>query len=495
MIIKEDSTIKKESTNNKSSQSKIGSDQISPFSQPYKYGFSTKVKTERLKKGLNERTIGTLSLKKNELPFLQKFRYKAYRKYQKLKEPSWSILEPNSISYQDISYYSAPKDKSKFSSSVELDETLDRLGLNLNKNISSNVAIDIVFDSVSVQTTFQNELIKYGILFLSISEASTFYSNIVLKYLGSVVPSGDNFFAALNSAVFSDGSFCYIPKNIKCPLDLSTYFRINDQESGQFERTLIIGEENSYLSYLEGCTAPQYDKQQLHCAIVEIVALGSANIKYSTVQNWYSGDTNGVGGIYNFVTKRGLCFGDNSKILWTQIETGSAKTWKYPSCVLIGNRSSGEFYSVALTNNFQMADTGTKMIHIGPETKSYIISKGISTGSSRNIYRGLVLINPESRKASNYSQCDSLLIGSNSSSNTFPLISVKNSSSKVEHEASTSNIGEEQIFYFMQRGLSLEETICLIVNGFCNQVFIELPLEFAMEANKLLNLKLDDSIG
>ena len=357
------------------------------------------------------------------------------------------------------------------------------------------MAVDAVFDSVSIGTTFKDELAKSGVIFCSISEAIKLYPELIQTYLGSVIPSGDNFFTALNSAVFTDGSFCYIPKNVKCPLELSTYFRINDEESGQFERTLIIAEENSSVSYLEGCTAPKYDTNQLHAAIVELIALDNANIKYSTVQNWYAGDENGNGGIYNFVTKRGLCAGKNSKISWTQVETGSAVTWKYPSCILAGDNSQGEFYSVALTNNFQQADTGTKMLHVGKETRSRIISKGISAGKSRNSYRGLVRIGPNAHRSRNYSQCDSLLLGDNSSANTFPYIQVQNSTSQIEHEASTSKIGEEQIFYFLQRGIDIEQAVSLIISGFCREVFTELPMEFALEADRLLNLKLEGTVG
>ena len=378
----------------------------------------------------------------------------------------------------------------------ELLHAFENLGISLiEQKKLSNVAVDAVFDSVSIGTTFKDELAKSGGTFCSISEAIKLYPELIQTYLGSVIPSGDNFFTALNSAVFTDGSFCYIPKNVKCPLELSTYFRINDEESGQFERTLIIAEENSSVSYLEGCTAPKYDTNQLHAAIVELIALENANIKYSTVQNWYAGDENGNGGIYNFVTKRGLCAGKNSKISWTQVETGSAVTWKYPSCILAGDNSQGEFYSVALTNNFQQADTGTKMIHVGKETRSRIISKGISAGKSRNSYRGLVKIGPNAHRSRNYSQCDSLLLGDNSSANTFPYIQVQNSTSQIEHEASTSKIGEEQIFYFLQRGIDIEQAVSLIISGFCREVFTELPMEFALEADRLLNLKLEGTVG
>ena len=397
-------------------------------------------------------------------------------------------------------YYSAPKLKKKINSLDEVDpellKTFEKLGVSLTEQKRlTNVAVDVVFDSVSIATTFKEDLEKYGIIFCSISEAIQEHPELIKKFLGSVVPIGDNYFSALNSAVFTDGSFCYIPKGVKCPIDLSTYFRINDQKSGQFERTLIIAEEDSEVSYLEGCTAPQYDDNQLHAAVVELIALENASIKYSTVQNWYSGNEQGKGGIYNFVTKRGLCTGNNSKISWTQVETGSSITWKYPSCVLIGNNSQGEFYSVALTNNYQQADTGSKMIHIGKNTKSRIVSKGISAGFSKNSYRGLVNITNQAIGARNYSQCDSLLIGNNSNANTYPIISVQNLTTKIEHEASISKIGEEQIFYFLQRGISIEKAVELMISGFCRDVFTELPLEFAAEADSLLSLKLEGSVG
>jgi Fe-S cluster assembly protein SufB len=470
------------------------------LNEPYKYGFSTNIEKDKFPCGLNKNIIKLISEKKSEPEFMLFFRLKAYRKWKNLIEPNWQNIKYNKIDFQNITYYSVPKLKKKLNKIEEIDpelkSTFDKLGISLNEQKRlSNVAIDAVFDSISIATTFKNELAKYGVIFCSISEAIKFYPNLVKKYLASVVPIGDNFFAALNSSVFSDGSFCYIPKNIKCPLELSTYFRINDKFSGQFERTLIIAEENSYVSYLEGCTAPQYDINQLHAAIVELIVFENAEIKYSTVQNWYSGDQEGKGGIYNFVTKRGLCLGKNSKISWTQVETGSSITWKYPSCLLIGNNSKGEFYSVALTNNLQQADTGTKMIHIGKKTKSHIISKGISAGKSKNNYRGLVKISQRANYSRNYSQCDSLLISNSSIANTFPYIEVQNSNSKVEHEASTSKIGEEQIFYFLQRGISLEKAISLIINGFCQDVFNQLPLEFASETNQLLNLKLEGSIG
>lgn len=468
--------------------------------QPYKYGFTTEIETEKIAKGLDENTIRLISEKKQEPSFMLEFRLRAFKKWQKMLEPDWAYIAYKKPEYQDIVYYSAPKKKPKLNSLDEVDPQLldafEKLGISLNEQKRlTNVAVDAVFDSVSVGTTFKTELAKYGVIFCSISEAIQHYPNLIKKYLGTVVPAGDNFFAALNSAVFTDGSFCYIPKNVKCPLELSTYFRINDQESGQFERTLIIAEENSEVSYLEGCTAPQYSTTQLHAAIVELVALNGARIKYSTVQNWYSGNEIGEGGVYNFVTKRGLCSGSNSSISWTQVETGSAVTWKYPSCVLLGNNSRGEFHSVALTNNYQQADTGTKMIHIGTNSKSRIVSKGISAGNSSNSYRGLVKVHNSALNARNYSQCDSLLLGSTSSANTFPYIQVHNPSSIIEHEASTSKIGEEQIFYFLQRGVPFEEAIGLIISGFCKDVFSELPLEFASEADRLLNLKLEGTVG
>jgi Fe-S cluster assembly protein SufB len=414
--------------------------------------------------------------------------------------PSWAQLKFSEIDYQDVIYYSAPKAKKNLNSLDEVDpellETFEKLGISLNEQKRlTNVAVDAVFDSVSVATTFKEELAEYGVIFSSISEAIHDYPELIKKYLGTVVPIGDNYFAALNSAVFTDGSFCYIPKGVKCPMDLSTYFRINDQNSGQFERTLIIAEADSQVSYLEGCTAPQYDNNQLHAAIVELVALENADIKYSTVQNWYAGNEVGKGGVYNLVTKRGLCAGSNSKISWTQVETGSNITWKYPSCLLVGDNSQGEFYSVALTNNYQQADTGSKMIHIGKNTRSRIVSKGISAGNSKNTYRGLVNIGNKAIGARNYSQCDSLLIGNTSNANTFPFITVNNSTAKIEHEASTSKIGEEQIFYFLQRGISVEKGVELMISGFCRDVFMELPLEFAAEADRLLTLKLEGSVG
>ena len=468
--------------------------------QPYKYGFSTTIEKDIIEKGLNEKIIRLLSKKKKEPKFLLEFRLKAYKKWKDMECPEWAQLKFSEIDYQDIIYYSAPKIKKKLNSLDEVDpellETFNKLGISLTEQKRlSNVAVDAVFDSVSIATTFKEELAEYGVIFSSISEAIHDYPDLIKKYLGTVVPIGDNYFAALNSAVFTDGSFCYIPEDVKCPLELSTYFRINDQNSGQFERTLIVAEKNSQVSYLEGCTAPQYDSNQLHAAIVELVALENADIKYSTVQNWYAGNDLGQGGVYNFVTKRGLCAGANSKISWTQVETGSNITWKYPSCLLVGENSSGEFYSVALTNNYQQADTGSKMIHVGKNTRSRIVSKGISAGKSKNTYRGLVNIGNKAIGARNYSQCDSLLIGNTSNANTFPFISVQNSTAKIEHEASTSKIGEEQIFYFLQRGISVEKGIELMISGFCREVFTELPLEFAAEADRLLTLKLEGSVG
>nr|YP_009295997.1 cysteine desulfurase activator complex subunit SufB [Schizymenia dubyi]AOM64932.1 cysteine desulfurase activator complex subunit SufB [Schizymenia dubyi] len=470
------------------------------INKPYEYGFSTNIDSEDFPKGLNIDIVKRISKQKKEPLFLQNFRTKSYEKWLKMIEPNWGQLKYNPINYNDIIYYSMPKYKKKLNSLEEVDpeilKTFEKLGIPLNEQKKlSNVAVDAVFDSVSVATTFKQELADVGVIFCSITEAINKYPELIKKYLGSVVPTGDNFFAALNSATFSDGSFCYIPPNTRCPLELSTYFRINNKESGQFERTLIIADENSYVSYLEGCTAPQFSNNQLHAAVVELVALENATIKYSTVQNWYAGDAKGRGGIYNFVTKRGLCIGKNSKILWTQVETGSAITWKYPSCVLVGKNSIGEFSSIALTNNYQQADTGSKMIHIGKNTRSQILSKGISAGNSTNSYRGLVKIGPKASNSRNYSQCDSLLIGNQCHANTFPYIQARNPSTKIEHEASTSKIGEEQIFYFLQRGINLEEAISLMVSGFCREVLNELPMEFAMEADRLLNLKLEGTVG
>jgi Fe-S cluster assembly protein SufB len=468
--------------------------------QPYKYGFSTKIEKDIIEKGLNENVIKLISKKKKESKFLLEFRLKAYKKWKQMNSPEWSLIKFSEINYQDIIYYSAPKFKKKLNSLDDVDpellKTFEKLGISLTEQKRlTNVAVDAVFDSVSIVTTFKEELAEHGVIFCSISEAFEKYPELIKNYIGTVVPIGDNYFSALNSAVFTDGSFCYIPKNVKCPLELSTYFRINDQQSGQFERTLIIADENSQVSYLEGCTAPQYDTNQLHAAVVELIALDNSFIKYSTVQNWYGGNEKGEGGVYNFVTKRGLCSGKNSRISWTQVETGSNITWKYPSCVLIGDNSQGEFYSVALTNNYQQADTGSKMTHVGKNTRSRIVSKGISAGKSKNTYRGLVNITNKALGARNYSQCDSLLIGNLSNSNTFPLIVMQNSTGKIEHEASTSKIGEEQIFYFLQRGISMEKGIELIISGFCRDVFTELPLEFAAEADRLISLKLEGTVG
>lgn len=468
--------------------------------QPYKYGFVTEIESDVIPRGLDEDVIRLISSKKNEPEFMLAFRLKAYRQWLQMTEPAWPHVKYPPINYQDIIYYSAPKQQAKLNSLDEVDpvllETFEKLGIPLSEQKRlSNVAVDAVFDSVSVATTFRKDLAKHGVIFCSISEAVHEYPELVEKYLGSVVPVGDNYFAALNSAVFSDGSFVYIPKDTKCPMDLSTYFRINNGDSGQFERTLIIAESGASVTYLEGCTAPMFDTNQLHAAVVELVALDNAEIKYSTVQNWYAGDENGKGGIYNFVTKRGLCQGVNSKISWTQVETGSAITWKYPSCVLVGDNSVGEFYSVALTNNCQQADTGTKMIHVGKNTRSTIISKGISAGRSQNSYRGLVKMGPKAVRARNYSQCDSMLIGDQAGANTFPYIQVQNNTAQVEHEASTSKIGEDQLFYFAQRGISAEDAVSMMISGFCRDVFNQLPMEFAVEADRLLSLKLEGSVG
>ena len=467
----------------------------------YKYGFFTDIETEVFPKGLSEEIVQMISAKKEEPQWLLDYRLKAFRHWKNLKHPKWANLTIPEIDYQNLYYYSAPKKKVAPVGSLdeidpELLATFAKLGIPLNEQKRiSGVAVDAVFDSVSVATTHKVELEKVGVIFCSISEAVKEHPELVKKYLGTVVPYSDNFYAALNAAVFSDGSFVYIPKGVRCPLDLSTYFRINAKETGQFERTLIIAEPGSFVNYLEGCTAPQRDENQLHAAIVELIAHDNAEIKYSTVQNWYAGDKKGIGGIYNFVTKRGNCVGVNSKISWTQVEAGSAITWKYPSCNLIGDNSEGAFYSVALTNNFMQADTGTKMVHIGKNTKSTIISKGISAEHSDNNYRGLVKIMPSADGARNYSQCDSMLIGDQAQANTFPYIDVKNSSATVEHEASTSKISEEQLFYLKTRGLSAEKCISMIVNGFCKDVFKELPLEFAVEAVKLIEMKLENSIG
>lgn len=467
----------------------------------YKYGFRTEIESETFPKGLNEDVVCAISQKKNEPKFMLDFRLKAYHKWKKLKEPTWAHINYPLINYQDISYYSEPKSKPKLNNLDEVDpellKTFEKLGISLDEQKRlTNVAMDIVFDSVSIGTTFQKKLVEAGVVLCPISEAILKYPELVDRYLASVVPIGDNFFAALNSAVFSDGSFVYIPKGVKCPLELSTYFRINEKETGQFERTLIIAEEGSYVSYLEGCTAPAYDNNQLHAAVVELVAKEKAHIKYSTVQNWYSGDPKtGKGGIFNFVTKRGLCEGDHSKICWTQVEAGAAITWKYPSCILKGDHSVGEFYSVALTNGKMQADTGTKMIHIGENTRSTIISKGISADESSNTYRGLVKIMPNAKNSRNYTQCDSMLVKNNCSANTFPTIEIENPFSQVEHEASTCKMNEDQLFYLQSRGISREDAINLIVNGFCKEVINELPLEFAAESQKLLQLKLEGSVG
>lgn len=467
----------------------------------YKYGFSTQVETDSFPKGLNEDVVRAISAKKNEPSFLLEFRLKAYRRWLEMEEPHWPNAAYPHLNYQDYSYYSAPKTKTQLNSLSDVDpevlKTFEKLGIPLDEQLRlSNVAVDMVFDSVSIGTTFKKKLDEAGVVLCSVSEAVKLYPALIEKYLGSVVPIGDNFFACLNSAVFSDGSFVYIPKGVRSPMELSTYFRINDKETGQFERTLIIAEEGSYVSYLEGCTAPAYDNNQLHAAVVELIALDDAEIKYSTVQNWYSGNPEtGAGGIYNFVTKRGKCLGNRSKISWTQVEVGAAITWKYPSCILMGDDSTGEFYSVALTNGHMQADTGTKMIHLGKNTKSTIISKGIAADVSHNSYRGLVKVVPRASNARNYTQCDSMLVGNACSANTFPYIEVANSSSQVEHEASTSKLNEEQLFYFQSRGISQEDAINMIVNGFCKDVIKELPLEFAVEAQKLLTLKLENSVG
>lgn len=466
----------------------------------YKYGFVTEIETEEFPKGLNENIVRMISAKKQEPEWLLDYRLKAFRHWEKMPLPKWAKLTIPEIDFQDLYYYSAPKKKEAANNLDEIDPellaTFEKLGIPLNEQKRiSGVAVDAVFDSVSVATTHKEELEKVGVIFCSISEAVKEHPELVKKYLGSVVSYSDNFYAALNAAVFSDGSFVYIPKNVKCPLDLSTYFRINAKETGQFERTLIVADEGSFVNYLEGCTAPQRDENQLHAAIVELVAMDNAEIKYSTVQNWYAGDKEGRGGIYNFVTKRGNCLGVNSKISWTQVEAGSAITWKYPSCNLIGDNSEGAFYSVALTNNFMQADTGTKMVHIGKNTKSTIISKGISAENSENNYRGLVKIMPSASGARNYSQCDSMLIGNKAQANTFPYIDVKNNTAVVEHEASTSKISEDQLFYLQSRGLSSEKCISMIVNGFCKDVFKQLPLEFSVEAVKLIEMKLENSIG
>jgi len=469
--------------------------------QEYKWGFVTDIEADAIPRGLNEDVIRLISAKKQEPEWLLEWRLKAYRNWLTMTEPTWANVHYPAIDYQDIIYYAAPKSKKDGPKSLdevdpELLRTYEKLGIPLAERAAlAGVAVDAVFDSVSVATTFKEKLKSLGVLFCSFSEAVHEYPELVQKYLGSVVPSSDNFFAALNSAVFSDGSFCYVPKGVRCPMELSTYFRINAKDTGQFERTLIVADEGAYVSYLEGCTAPMRDTNQLHAAVVELVALDNAQIKYSTVQNWYPGDKEGKGGIYNFVTKRGACRGVNSKISWTQVETGSAITWKYPSCLLMGENSVGEFYSVALANNYQQADTGTKMIHIGKNTTSTIVSKGISAGHGQNTYRGGVKILKGATGARNYSQCDSLLLGDKCGAHTFPYLEVKNTSSQVEHEASTSKIGEDQIFYCRQRGISTEDAVSMIVHGFCKEVFRELPMEFAVEAQKLLGVSLEGSVG
>ena len=466
----------------------------------YKYGFVTEIDADVAPRGLNEDIIRLISRKKNEPEWLLEWRLRAFRHWLTMEEPTWPNVHYPKINYQDIIYYSAPKKKKELKSLDEVDpellKTYEKLGISLREQERlSGVAVDAVFDSVSVATTFKGKLQELGIIFCSFSEAVKSHPDLVKKYLGAVVPYTDNFFATLNSAVFSDGSFCFVPKGVRCPMELSTYFRINAAETGQFERTLIVAEEASYVSYLEGCTAPIRDTNQLHAAVVELIAMDNAQIKYSTVQNWYPGDKEGRGGIYNFVTKRGKCAGVNSKISWTQVETGSAITWKYPGVILQGDNSIGEFYSVAVTNNYQQADTGTKMIHIGKNTKSTIVSKGIAAGHGQNSYRGLVDVKKNATGARNFSQCDSLLLGDRCGAHTFPYLEVKNTSSKVEHEATTSKIGEDQIFYCKQRGLSAEDAVSMIVNGFCKEVFRELPMEFAVEAQKLLGISLEGSVG
>ncbi|HOT14799.1 MAG TPA: Fe-S cluster assembly protein SufB [Bacteroidales bacterium] len=466
----------------------------------YKYGFYTNIDIDTIPKGLNEDIIRLISKKKEEPEFMLEFRLKAFRHWQKMKMPDWAHLQIPEINYQDIIYYAAPRQQAKYSSMDEVDpellETFNKLGIPLSEQAHlAGVAVDAVMDSISVKTTFREALAEKGIIFCSMSEAIKEHPDLVKKYLGSVVPFSDNYFAALNAAVFSDGSFCYIPKGVRCPMELSTYFRINAANTGQFERTLLIADDDAYVSYLEGCTAPMRDENQLHAAVVELVAMENAEIKYSTVQNWYPGDKNGKGGIYNFVTKRGICKGNNSKISWTQVETGSAITWKYPSCILRGDNTVGEFYSVAVTNNYQQADTGTKMIHIGKNSRSRIVSKGISAGKSNNSYRGLVKVLKGADNARNFSQCDSLLLGDKCGAHTFPYLEVENPNAIVEHEATTSKIGEDQIFYCNQRGISTEDAVGLIVNGYAKEVLNKLPMEFAVEAQKLLQISLEGSVG
>lgn len=478
----------------------VGSDLSVLVSQPYRYGFVTDIETEKIAKGLDEDVVRLISAKKKEPEFLLNFRLKAFRTWQRMKEPDWAALGYPEIDYQNIIYYAAPKQQQKKASLDEVDpkllETFEKLGIPLSEQKRlSNVAVDAVFDSVSIATTYKKKLAEDGVIFCSFTEAVEENPELIERYLGSVVPIGDNYFAALNSAVFSDGSFVYIPKGVACPMDLSTYFRINSGDTGQFERTLIVAEEGASVSYLEGCTAPMFDTNQLHAAVVELVAKTDASIKYSTVQNWYAGDETGKGGIYNFVTKRGICEGARSHISWTQVETGSAITWKYPSCVLAGDDSVGEFYSVALTNNYQQADTGTKMLHVGARTRSTIVSKGISAGNSSNSYRGLVQVGPKAYGARNYSQCDSMLIGDRAAANTFPYIRSQQPDAIIEHEASTCRISADQLFYLQSRGISFEEAVSMMVSGFCRDVFNQLPLEFAAEADKLLALKLEGSVG
>jgi Fe-S cluster assembly protein SufB len=466
----------------------------------YEFGFVSNFESDKAPMGLSEDIIRLISAKKNEPEWMLEYRLNAYKVWQEMTEPTWAHVHYPKVDFQDIYYYSAPKTKKKLNSLDELDPELksmyDKLGISTEEQKRlTGVAVDVVVDSVSVETSFKEKLGELGIIFCSFSEAVQNHPDLVKKYLGSVVPTNDNFYAALNSAVFTDGSFCYIPKGVRCPMELSTYFRINEAQTGQFERTLVVADAGSYVSYLEGCTAPMRDENQLHAAVVELIALDDAEIKYSTVQNWYPGNEEGKGGIYNFVTKRGLCEGKNSKISWTQVETGSAITWKYPSCVLKGDNSVGEFYSVAVTNNFQQADTGTKMLHIGRNTKSTIISKGISAGKSNNSYRGLVKVLPKASNARNFSQCDSLLIGSECGAHTFPYIEAQNKSAKIEHEATTSKIGEDQVFYCLQRGIDEEKAVSLIVNGYAKEVLNKLPMEFAIEAQKLLSISLEGSVG
>ena len=475
-------------------------EQVNLATSKYKYGFSTNLEVDKAPKGLDENIVKLISSKKNEPKWMLDWRLKAFEIWKKMKEPEWAKVNYPKIDYQDIYYYSAPKNTEKLKSLDEVDpellKTYEKLGIPLNEQKAlAGVAVDAVFDSVSVVTTFRKQLEEKGVIFCPISEAIKTHPELVKKYIGSVIPRHDNYFSALNSAVFTDGSFVYIPKGVRCPMELSTYFRINEKNTGQFERTLIIADDDSYVSYLEGCTAPQRDENQLHAAVVELITHDNAEIKYSTVQNWFPGDENGKGGIFNFVTKRGSCLGKNSKISWTQVETGSAVTWKYPSCILHGDNSVGEFYSVAITNNFQQADTGTKMIHLGKNTKSTIISKGISAGKSQNTYRGKVLMQPGAKNARNFTQCDSLLIGDKCGAHTIPYITSKNPSANIEHEATTSKISEDQLFYCLSRGLSEEEAVSLIVNGFCKEVMKELPMEFSVEAQKLIGISLEGSVG